>query len=173
MEACLQLALIGTRNAVPALAALLEDKKLSHMARYALEPIPDAAVDSALRGALGKLKGRQLAGVAGSIGVRRDVKAVEQLSCLLESSDADVAKTAARSLGRICTPGAVKALREKLATAPASIRPAVADGCLSCAEKFLAQGKQRKAAAIYERVGKAGLPKHLRVAAGHGTALTR
>ncbi len=31
---------IGTAESVPALAALLPDKDLSHMARYALERIP-------------------------------------------------------------------------------------------------------------------------------------
>ncbi len=61
------------------LAALLGDEKLAHMARYGLEPIPDPAVDDALRDALGKLKGRPLVGVIGSIGVRRDTKAVEPL----------------------------------------------------------------------------------------------
>ncbi|HUT11091.1 MAG TPA: HEAT repeat domain-containing protein, partial [Thermoguttaceae bacterium] len=57
MDACRQLARIGTKDAVPALAALLGDEELSHMARYALEPIDDPSVDEALREALGKLKG--------------------------------------------------------------------------------------------------------------------
>ncbi len=61
--ACRKLALVGTRASVPALAALLGDEALGHMARYALEPIPDPAVDAALRDALGKVKGRPLVGV--------------------------------------------------------------------------------------------------------------
>lgn len=40
-DACRQLSIIGTKDAVAPLAALLGDEKLSHMARYALEPIPD------------------------------------------------------------------------------------------------------------------------------------
>src|SRR5436305_1951267 len=75
-DACRRLAVVGTRDAVPALAALLGDDKLAHMARYALEPIPDPSVDAALREALGKLQGRPLVGVIGSIGVRRDASAV-------------------------------------------------------------------------------------------------
>ncbi len=43
-NACRKLALVGTRECVPALAALLGDEALAHMARYALEPIPDPAV---------------------------------------------------------------------------------------------------------------------------------
>ena len=70
-DACRELARIGTKDAVAPLAALLPDEKLSHMARYGLETIPSPAVDEALRDAAGKLRGRQLVGVIGSLGVRR------------------------------------------------------------------------------------------------------
>ena len=172
-DACRSLALIGTKDAVPALAALLADEKLSHMARYGLEPIPDPAVDEALRGALGKLKGRPLVGVIGSIAVRRDAKAVEPLAKLLGDPDAAVVRTTAKALGRFGTPEAGKLLLEKLAAAPAALRPAVADACLSCAEAFLTQGKPAEAAAVYQRVAKAELPKHFRVAAAHGLIQTK
>ncbi len=114
MPAC-ELARIGTKDSVAPLAALLGDEKLAHMARYALEPIPDPAVDDALRDALGKLKGRPLVGVIGSIGVRRDIKAVEPLCKLLKDTDADVAQAAARALGSFGTPAAAKALEDALA----------------------------------------------------------
>ncbi|NQT38540.1 MAG: hypothetical protein HQ581_13675, partial [Planctomycetes bacterium] len=81
-KACQRLALIGTKEAVPALAALLADERLSSYARFGLEPIPDPSVDDALRDALGRLHGRLLAGVINSIGVRRDVKAVGALTKL-------------------------------------------------------------------------------------------
>ena len=81
--ACRQLARVATKQSVPALASLLGDEKLSHMARYALETIPDPSVDDALRDALGKLKGRPLLGVIGSLGVRRDAKAVDAIAKLL------------------------------------------------------------------------------------------
>ena len=97
--ACRKLALVGTRESVPALAALLGDEALGHMARYALEPIPDPAVDAALRNALGKLKGRSLVGVVGSIGVRRDAQAVERLTGLLDDGDAEVVQAAAKAAG--------------------------------------------------------------------------
>ena len=71
---------VATKEAVPTLAALLGDEKLSHMARYALEAIPDPSVDDALRDALGKLQGRPRLGVIGSLGVRRDAKAVDALA---------------------------------------------------------------------------------------------
>ena len=76
MDACRLLSIVGTKDAVAPLAALLGDQQLSHMARYALEPIDDPAVDDALRAALGRVSGRPLIGVIGSIGVRKDVKGV-------------------------------------------------------------------------------------------------
>jgi HEAT repeat protein len=173
VDACRQLAVVGTKDAVPALAALLSDPKLSHMARYALEPIPDPAVDDALRGALGKQKGRLLVGVVGSIGVRRDVKAVEPLTRLLQDSDTDVARAAARALGRIGTADATKVLVQTLAKAPPATRTAVADACLACAESLLAHGKRTEAAAVYETVGKADLPKDFRIAAMQGALFAR
>ena len=59
-DACRELALIGTKESIAPLAALLGDEKLSHMARYGLEPNPDPSVDEALRSALDKVKGRPL-----------------------------------------------------------------------------------------------------------------
>lgn len=173
VDACRQLAVIGTKDAVPGLAALLSNEALSHMARYALERIPDPSVDDALREALENVKGRLLVGVVGSIGVRRDARAVQTLTGLLKGSDADVARVAARTLGRIATPEATRALRETLAKASGELRPAVADGCLSCAEALLGEGKRSEAAAIYQDVGRAELPTHFRVAAAHGAILAR
>ena len=37
---------------------------------------------------------------------------------------------------------AAKVLTEKLTKAPDDVRPAVADGCLACAEALLARGKR-------------------------------
>ena len=173
VDACRQLGVIGTKNAVPALAALLGDQKLSHMARYGLEPIPDASVDEALRVALGKLKGRPLVGVVGSLGVRRDPLAVPLLAKMLENTEADVAPTAARSLGKIGTPEAAKVLTGALAKVPARLRVAVAEGCLDCVEQRLAEGKRDEAVALCQAVAKADLPKHFRIAAAQGMILSR
>src|SRR5262245_32097000 len=55
-DACRELARVGGKEAVGPLIALLPDEKLSHMARYALETIPDPSVDKALRDSLSKLQ---------------------------------------------------------------------------------------------------------------------
>ena len=113
-DACRELARIGTKDAIAPLAALLPDEKLSHMARYGLETIPSPAVDEALRAAAGKLHGKLLVGVIGSIGVRRDTKAVKLLANLLHDSDNDVTQAAARALGKVGDQAAAKALLDAL-----------------------------------------------------------
>ncbi|MCX5670081.1 MAG: hypothetical protein NTU94_02005, partial [Planctomycetota bacterium] len=55
--ACRNLKPIGTAKSVPALAALLADKDLSHWARWALETMPCSEAGAALRGALAKTAG--------------------------------------------------------------------------------------------------------------------
>jgi hypothetical protein len=55
--ACRKLSLIGTAASVPALAALLADKNLSHMARFALERYAAPEATAVLRTALGSVGG--------------------------------------------------------------------------------------------------------------------
>jgi HEAT repeat protein len=165
--ACRRLALIGTRESVPVLARLLGDEALGHMARYALEPIPDPAVDDALREALGQLKGRPLVGVIGSIGVRRDAQAVERLAGLLKDRDTEVAQAAAKSLGRIGTAPAVKALEDGLADAPPANRPAFHEGLFRGAEALAARGQTADALAVYDRLARAEAPPQVRDGAAH------
>jgi HEAT repeat protein len=164
-DACRKLAGVGTRNAVEPLARLLHDEKLSHMARYGLEPIPDQTVDEAFREALKDLKGRLLVGVIGSIGVRRDVKAVEPLAGLLKNSDHDVAQAAARALGLLATPTAVEALERAADTTPQAERPAIYEGLFRAAEARVSQGKRDGAVAIYERLNHPDVPLQVRESA--------
>ena len=164
-EACIDLATIGTKEAIAPLAALLGDDKLAHMARYGLETIPDPAVDEALRAALGQLKGKLLAGVIQSIGVRRDAAAVEPLSKLLVGADAEAAAAAAAALGKIGTPPAVVALKQALGRVP----PA-AEGLLRCAE---AAPAPEQAVALYDALRAAPVPPHMKVAAVRGAILAR
>ena len=172
-DACRQLARVGGREAVPVLAALLGDEKLAHMARYALEPIPDPSVDEALRAALGKLKGRPLVGVIGSVGVRRDTKAVALLTKLLGDPDAEVAQAAARCLGTLATADAARALERALADAPPANQLALCEGCFRCAEALAAQGRRDEAIRIYDRLRGLKAPHQVRAGALRGAILTR
>ena len=170
---CKQLAIYGSKAAVPALAALLPNKELSSWARIALEAIPGPAADDALRAAMGKLQGRLLVGVINSIAVRRDAKAVEPLTAKLKDADADVASAAAAALGRIGGAPAVKALEPLLAGAPPAVRTEVAEGCVLCAERFLAEGNRDEAVRLYDVVRKADVPKQKVLEAVRGAILAR
>jgi len=151
-DACRLLAIVGTKDAVAPLAALLGDEKLSHMARYGLEPIPDPAVDEALRDALGKLKGRPLVGVIGSIGVRCDIRAVDPLAKMLHDTDDQVAQAAARALGKIGNRSAARALQRALPNVSAANQLAFCEGLFRCAESLESQGQREDAIAIYDPV---------------------
>jgi len=172
-DACRELARKGTKDAVAPLAALLGDEQLAHMARYGLEPIPDPAVDDALRAALDSLKGRLLVGVIGSVGVRRDAKAVERLIALLKDQDGQVARATARALGRFGTPAAAKAIEGALADTPAANQLAFCEGLFRCAEGLLAHGQQADALAIYDRLTRAQAPPQVRDAAARKARFLR
>jgi len=189
--ACRQLARVATKEAVPTLAALLGDEKLSHMARYALEGIRDPSVDDALRDALGKVQGQPRLGVIGSLGARRDAKAVDALAGLLKETD--TARAAGHALGNIGTPEAAKALEDALTNFLRGIeRPTEADqrspsgssnlaaalplceGLLRCAEALAADGQSTSSQAIYDRLrGLADAPPQVRAAALRGAILAR
>ena len=172
-DACRELARIGNKDAVAPLAALLADEKLSHMARYGLETIPDPAVDEALRDAAGKLQGKTLVGVIGSIGVRRDTKAVDILAKLLDAPDRDVAQAAARSLGSIGNQAAATALRNALPRVSPTNQLAFCEGLLRCAEAAIARGDRKEALEIYDRLRELSGPQQVRTAALRGAILTR
>jgi len=171
-DAMRNLAIVGTKQAVPALAMWLYDERTSHMARYALEPIPDPSVDDALREALGKAKGKVRIGLMSSIGVRRDAKAVPLLAKLLSDADAEVAGAAARALGSIGTAEAAKALQSALDNvAPENnvLLLNLCEGILRAAEHLAAAGDQKSARALYDRLLKVPkLPRHVRTAAMQG-----
>jgi HEAT repeat protein len=173
VDACRGLALIGTKKAVAPLATLLGDEKLSHMARYALEPIKDPAVDEAFREALGKLKGMPLVGVIGSVGVRRDTKAVEALAKMLRDSNTEVAQAAARALGNIGNSAAAKALQNELGNASGQNVLHVCEGLFRCAETAVADGRKQQAIEIYDRLRKMDGPHQIRGGAVRGAILAR
>ncbi|MHB8973227.1 MAG: HEAT repeat domain-containing protein [Pirellulaceae bacterium] len=170
---CKQLAVFGTQNAVPALAKLLTNEELSSWARIALEAIPDPAADAALREATGKVQGRLLIGVINSIGVRRDPLAVDGLAQRLGDADPEVAAAAAVALGKIGDAAATKILEQALATAAAPVRCAVAEGCISSAERLLASDNAVEAVRLYDLVRAAELPKQKILEATRGAILAR
>jgi len=175
---CKHLARCGDADAVPALAALLTDEQLAAWARIALEAIPDPAADEALRQAASQLQGRLLVGVVNSIGMRRDAKAVDVLSQKLTAADAEVAVAAAVALGRIGDAAASAVLAQFLkgpamAAAPPTVRSAVAEGCILCAEQSDRSGDAAAAIQLFDAIRAAEVPPQRVLEATRGVILAR
>jgi len=162
--ACKKLAFVGGKDAVQPMAALLGHPQLSCYARFGLEPNPDSSVDEALRDALPKLQGRLKIGVITSIGVRRDAKAVDLLSKLIDDSDADLAGAAAASVGMIGGMQASRSLEAALGRTKPPVFPVVARATLLCAEGLMANNRGR-ALDLYTRLSAETMPKPVRLAA--------
>ncbi len=168
-EACRGLRRVGTVKAIPALAALLPDAKLSHMARYALEPMSMAEAGQTLRDALGTTEGLPKMGVVISLGARQDAKAVPLLIPLLADADQGLAKAAAGALGRIATQESIEAL-QGVAPGSDALSVCAAEGLLTAAEILVDGGKGKKAAAIHEALLGTDYPMHIRTGAFYGMA---
>lgn len=172
---CRRLRIVGTGQSIEALAALLAAEDTSHIARYALERIPDEKAAKAMRDALPKVSKKLKPGIIGSLGVRRDKKSIKALSNLLSDSDIQVAKAAAQSLGLIGTSAAATELSKFAKKAPANMKIPAADACLVCAEQLLADGKNSEAVALFNEFKGNDQPSHVKAAAMKGilTAATK
>ena len=164
---CRKLMVIGTAASVPALAALLADKDLSHMARYALERIPAPEAAQALRDALPKLSGALKMGVIGSLGVRRDAASVPAWR---PCSAMPTRRWPARPRSPWATFARRKLPRPWREAKPtkAEAKLAATDASLACAERLLADGKKAEAMAVYKSFVGDDQPKHVRLAATRG-----
>ena len=172
---CRRLRIVGTKQSVDALAALLSSEETSHIARYALERIPDEKAAEVMRDSLPKVSSKLKPGIIGSLGKRQDEKSIQAVSKLLSDSDIQVAKAAAESLAMIGTPAAAGELVKFAKKASASMKLPVADACLVCAEQFLTNGEKSEAVAIYNELKGDNMPSHIKAAAMKGvlTAATQ
>ena len=172
---CRKLRIVGTTQSVRALAALLPVEETSHIARYALERIPNEKATEAMRDALPRVSSKLKSGLIGSLGVRRDKKSIMVISKLLSDSDIQVARAAAQSLGLIGTSAAAKELSKFAKKAPANMKIPVADACMVCAEQLLANGEKAEAVALYNEFKGDDQPSHVKAAAMKGilTAATK
>ena len=172
---CRKLRIVGTTQSVRALAALLPVEETSHIARYALERIPNEKATEAMRDALPRVSSKLKSGLIGSLGVRRDEKSIMVISKLLSDSDIQVARAAAQSLGLIGTSAAAKELSKFAKKAPANMKIPVADACMVCAEQLLANGEKAEAVALYNEFKGDDQPSHVKAAAMKGilTAATK
>ena len=164
-RACQQLAVVGGPAAVPALASLLDQEHLADYARSGLEAIPNPAAGEALRTALPRLKGRLLAGVVNSLGVRRDAAAVPDLQKLALNPQSGVAAEALASLGMIGTGEAAKTVHKVLTDGPADLRIPAAHAALTASAQLARDGNPAAARVLLDCVGRSLPPGLLPTAA--------
>ena len=147
---CRMLRRIGTAESVPALAELLDNERLSHMARFALQAIPADEADVVLHNAMDRVSGDLKAGIITTIGERGDRKAVRMLADLLDSSNDTIVGVAVSSLGRIGGARAADALWD--ADLPGKFDVVKAHAISQCADSLLAEGKKSQAVKVYRRL---------------------
>ena len=162
--ACKKLAFVGGPEAVQPMAALLSHPQLACYARFGLEPNPAPSVDDALRAALPKLKGKLQVGVITSIGVRKDARALDVLTKLIDDGDAEVAGAAAASVGMIGGLQASRVLQAALGRTKVPVFPVVARAALLCAEGLMASDRPR-ALELYTQLSDTTMPGPVRRAA--------
>ena len=162
--ACKKLSIVGGKEAIAPMAALLNDPHLACYARFGMEPNPDPSVDDAFRAALPKLKGRLQIGVINSIGVRKDAKALDALSKLIEDSNPEVAQAAAASVGMIGGPRAAKILQSAMGRTKVPVFPVVARAALLCAEGLM-EANRARGLELYQELTATTMPRPVRHAA--------
>ncbi|HIL56207.1 MAG TPA: hypothetical protein EYG40_14370 [Verrucomicrobia bacterium] len=163
---CRALKTIGTAHSVPAVAKLLHDEELSHMARHALQTNDAPEAVKALVGAIDKASKKIKIGIISSLGARGTGVPVAPLAKTLTDKDAEISTAGALALGAIGSTDAAKALGS--AKVNDTNRIAVCDAMLHCAENMLAHGKKADAKAIYGTVLKIGPTKAAKIAADLG-----
>ena len=163
---CRFLKTIGTAHSVEALAKLLHDAELSHMARHALQTNNAPEAVKALVGAMDKAPKTIKIGIISSLGARGTGVPIAPLAKALADKDAEISTAGALALGAIGSEEAVKALAAAKATDANKI--AVCDAMFQCAENMLNHGKKSEAKAIYSTVLKIGPTKAAKMAADIG-----
>ncbi|MCF7849753.1 MAG: hypothetical protein K9M45_12960 [Kiritimatiellales bacterium] len=160
--ACRMLRFISPECAVPALAALLPDPKLSHMARFALQGIEGSEAEKALIDALGKVDARLKPGMLDSLAQRRSNTAVAAIAAMMNSKDSATVLAAINALGRIGTKDAASTLTA--AKIPLVFSNDWKRAQLNCAT-LLAKENPQLAAAIFQPLYATDNPDPVRAAA--------
>ncbi len=159
---CRQLGVMGTARTVPVLSDLLRTPGMAGTALLALEKIPGAEADQALLEVLEEGDEPLQIAIINSLAARQVKDAVMPLTIMMHSDSEKLALAAIAALGSI---GGVKAA-EKMDDfdheAGASLKWALLDARLKCADRLMEEGEREKAAGIYGQVFEADPPPTLK-----------
>ncbi|MCK4853542.1 MAG: HEAT repeat domain-containing protein [Bacteroidales bacterium] len=159
---CRELGVIGTASSVPVLSELLVAPGMAGTALLALEKIPGAQADQALLKVLVEEDEVLQIAVINSLAARQVTAAIIPLTRLMRSDNEKLALSAISALGSIAGAEAAKNLYDFSDEAPASLKWAVLDARLKCADRFMEGGDKKNAAIIYEKVYQADPPETLK-----------
>jgi hypothetical protein len=174
-----QLAVVGREEVVPPLARLLTEKAAAPPALWqyalgALESNTSPAAGPALVAALEQAgEPAWRVAVIQSLGRRQEKSAAGPLARDLDNRDAQVAATAAMSLGSIATPEAAQALASTAKTAPEARRAVLAHARLLCADRMAARGEKDAAYTIFKELHDATQDPLLKTSAQRGMTLSK
>lgn len=172
---CRQMALIGDESSVSALAALLQQDSLCHIALAALEQLPSEAVDRALIEAAGQADGRFRQDIIDALGDRKCAEAIGLLSDFAAMPAEDAAAAAVVALGKIGTPEAYRAIEGvfgRRAELPETVVKACWNAMLVHADALATGDAQADAIALYDRLLDQEAPPQIRAAAFIGKVVT-
>lgn len=164
---CRLLSLCGSQRCVPAMAKLLLDKELSHMARYVLQGLPTSKADEALRKALGELSGELRIGVISTLAARGGAESVAALFKLLDDKDPATVRAVVVALGRMVNTEA-DAKRLLQTDVPSTLKDIWANAALSVAGRLAAADERPAAARVYRQLFEGDNPLAVRIAALRG-----
>lgn len=159
---CQQLAIIGTDDSLPAIAALLKSDDTVALACTAFGRRPSVKADQALREALGRLHAPARVEVINALGDRLDTKAVPLLATFTHDSETEVAVAAVTALGKIADSAARQAIAALRKAGNPALADAVTEASLRVAEKLTEANDRTGAAAIYEDLLEPSQPNYVR-----------
>lgn len=152
-----QAGLIGTESTVAAVAGLLRhaDAAVRDAARQALELIPGAGADRALKAGLAATTDdRERAGFVSSLGRRNGPEASTTVLPLLASESESVRHAALTALSHIADAPAIAALKKARAQASAERKPALTKALLAAGWTAAGRGQRELALEVFQTVGK-------------------
>ncbi len=161
--ACIILKRIADDRSIPALAGLLTDEDLSHMARYALEDNPATEVDRALLAALAEVEGEVEMGILGTLSLRGNQYILPRLFELAQGDDLEKATEAIRAIGNAGDAETADALIKIEVTDELALL--AADARLRIADRILLDGQDLAATEIYHELYRQTAHTPVRIAA--------
>ena len=168
MLAAKRLGMYGTKAAVPVLVPRLDNERDGFFARYALETIPGAEVDTALGEALKTIRRpAAIAGILTTLGVRGNPDSAMVAKPFLTHEDIDVRRAAAYAYALTAGNSAIAFFMER------KLNPLFADSGFLFAEQFEQKENKNQAGLIYNALRLADIKEYQKMAAIYHEILAR